>query len=408
MVIENEKGKKTYTLFINRKKPRVLENLVFSETETEELSMYVVSYDSILFKGNEITESGNVKNYITLDFLGKKSVSNVFSKMVSCYDSQQIPIFVPGSLCASGQHAYGIVYDPPCSYHGWQAASPDYWSTQYTFTIYACDDGLPEHIFGITPIGGGGSGNPIGPCGNIIKENVRAKELFEKTVVKNRNDSMKATITTDGVEKGFIWGKDSNGNYKVGNIFVGTANGLTGMPMTDPNFVAEAFNHNHIDTGYEVLSAGDLYWFQKTNKLNSFFKYYFSNGYAGSDYVYTIVDNFNFQQLQSNYPEGQYASPDGGWNTASSIGKDAEKVEEFFYKMMGKTDEEAYELAMAYVIGKYGLGVGLSKRDPSTGNFEPIFVKETEITIITGNPLDPNASTITIKGYEKTSNCNLN
>lgn len=78
-----------------------------------------------------------------------------------------------------------------------------------------------------------------------------------------------------------------------------------------------------------------------------------------------------------------------------SIGKDFNLVYNYFFSVSKKSDEESMELATAFVIGKYGMGIGISKKD-SSGNFNPIYVKELP------DPTDPTKII-----YKETIDCNL-
>ncbi|QQV03645.1 MULTISPECIES: hypothetical protein [Chryseobacterium] len=62
---------------------------------------------------------------------------------------------------------------------------------------------------------------------------------------------------------------------------------------------------------------------------------------------------------------------------------------------MGKSKNESFELATAYILKKYNSGVCLSKRD-ANGDFKPIFIEEQR---------DPNNSKKKI--YNRTENCNF-
>lgn len=255
--------------------------------------------------------------------------------------------------------------------------------------------------------GGPGDGGELldTPCANIISENIKAKNFLNNSVIKAKDSTMKVGIASATVEKGFIFGKDSNGVYKTSEIYLGTSSSQVDLPPTHPDFTAEGGFHNHTNDVYEVSSPGDVYWFMQNNYTNNNFDYYYTNGALGSTYAYVITNQADFDQFPLSYPPSQYFTTDNnGWKPNSTIGIDYDYVLQYF-KKSGKTDEESNELAQAYVIGKYSMGMGLSKKD-SNGNFQPIFVKEIVSQVPVGDPFNP-FSYITIKSYQKTSDCNL-
>jgi hypothetical protein len=64
--------------------------------------------------------------------------------------------------------------------------------------------------------------------------------------------------------------------------------------------------------------------------------------------------------------------------------------------LVGKSDDEAFEIALAFVLQNHNIGITLNKMD-SNGNFTPIFVN---------SYIELSDPTKTI--YTKTTNCNLN
>jgi hypothetical protein len=267
--------------------------------------------------------------------------------------------------------------------------------------------GMP--FYRIAP-GCGGNVNPNlpeldTPCQKIITENLNAKALLNQTEISTQNGIMTTGISTSTVEKAFIFGKNPVGQYKASNIILGASSGAqVSLPPTDPNFTAEGGIHNHTNAVYEVPSPGDIYWFMQNNYQNSNFDYYFVNGALGSTYAFLITNQADFDSFPLTKPPSQYFdSTTQSWNITKDIGVDFENVYKYFRRIEGKTEEESTELATAFVISKYNMGMGLSKKD-TNGNFNPIFVKEVEQQISTGDPSNP---IITIKTYQKTSDCNL-
>ncbi|MEC5172346.1 hypothetical protein [Chryseobacterium nepalense] len=131
------------------------------------------------------------------------------------------------------------------------------------------------------------------------------------------------------------------------------------------------------------------------NKENGNFTTLFVLTATGGIYNLMIADYAKFNSFLTNLPISSNIDPeDGHWKPGTSIRNDFNKVEREFIKQ-SKTEDEAFALAHAYVLQKYNTGMTISKQD-SSGNFKPIFVKETK------NPTDPNKA-----NYEQTQDCNL-
>ena len=411
LLIENENQTKTYTFKIERNPPSSLfENLVLKDIGNGEYDAYISQYDSILLQ-NENPSPNDIQNYFNFNYIGKKT--DVFERYTTCNYTLTSQVYVEGHLCVEGLHSFGQA----CAYSGTSnAATQGYYTTEFTTIYYDCqsDTSGPG---GENPGGGPGGGSldtgddvpttpypPINnnnvpnPCQKIVSENVNAKNLLAKSPMSSQNTAMKATISTDANEKAFIFGKNSRGLYKTSDIITGTNGYNVQMPATNDNFTVEGGVHNHTNSVYEVPSPGDIYWFMHNNAQEGFFNYYYTNGALGSEYVFVITNPTSFNNFAENYPQSEYfdwATTD--WKKTEKIGKDAENVYTYFKDSLGKSDEESMELAMAFVIGKYGMGIGLSKKDAS-GNFQPIYVQE--LTYIS----NPNSNN---KIYQKTTDCNL-
>jgi len=404
LVIENANHNKTYTFKIERTPiSSVFENLVLKDLGNGEYDAYIAQYDDSILQ-NENPSSSDVENHFQLNYIGKKT--NVFGRYAICSYTAVIQVYVPAASCAENLHSYGEA----CIYTGTSGGATQGYSTnQYTTVYYDCEEG-----------GSGGTGNPNGPgggldngeistspypnnssqnpCNKITSENANAKTLLSKSVVSSKNTTMTATISTDTNEKAFVFGKNSRGNYQASDIFVGANGYNVQMPATHDDFFVEGGAHNHPNSVYEVPSPGDIYWFMHNNSENPGFKYYYTNGASGSTYVFVITNQTAFNSFATNYPQNEYFdfNPEVlNWKTTESIGQDENNVYKYFRHTLGKSQEESMELATAFVIGKYGMGIGISKKDAS-GNFQPIYVKE--ITY----PNEPGKKT-----YEKTTECNL-
>lgn len=406
LLIEDENQNKTYTFKIERNPSSPLfENLVLKDIGNGEYEAYISQYDNAILQKENPTNN-DVNNHFQINYVGKKG-DEVFGKYATCTYTITSTFYVPG-VCTGHGHQTG---DPDCTCNGTncQPAGPGYNATQYTTIYYDCESGTSGSG---DPNGGGVSGgsdpgdvptspypntnNNPSPCVKIVSENTKVKTIFTKSIISAKNTTMKATITTDTIEKAFIFGKNDRGVDKTSDIINGVNGYNVQMPSTHDDFTVEGGFHNHTNEVYEVPSPGDIYWFMHNNSDEPSFQYYFTNGALGSSYVYVITNPTDFNNFATTYPQSTYFdSTTTDWKSTESIGIDAEKAYKYFKDTQAKSDEESMELAMAFVIGKYDMGLGISKKD-SSGDFQPIFVKEI---------IDPTDSSK--KTYEKTTDCNL-
>lgn len=419
LYIEDGEENKTYTFKIVRAENNsgILENLVLKDIGNSEFEAYISTYDNVAVQNYANLSLEEIKSHVTITPIGKVNGSDIFGRMNanSCQItaiSNMYDVYVPGTTCASYlHHTFSQLVE--CQ-HDVKPTS-GYYNTITEYTTYdSCQSGGSTTGNGSGTVntgpynggynGSGGFGLLDDPCVNIKQENIKAKNLLNIPVVKAQDSIMKIGISTSTIEKAFTFGKDSTGTYQVSAIINGPAGGgAVSMPATNPNFTTEGGGHNHDTTTYDVPSTGDIYWFHTVHTTNPHFNYYYTNGAnTGAEYVYVITNPTDFANFPTTYSVATYFDPTGGWKSNASIGKDFDLVEAYFLNV-GKSDEEAKELAQAFVIGKYNMGVGISKKD-STGNFQPIFVEEISNYVPTGNPSLP---LITVKTYQLTTTCNL-
>ncbi|WP_157450636.1 hypothetical protein [Chryseobacterium sp. CCH4-E10] len=234
--------------------------------------------------------------------------------------------------------------------------------------------------------------HPNNPCEKANQANIKAKELLNQAKINAAITTAGATVATDPFEKGFNFGTKDDGSYTTGDIKVGTESGIN-LPPTDYEFTVTGSLHTHNGDAYECFAPNDFYIFQTANKYNANFSTAFVLGSSGGMYNIFITDLTKFKNFKNNYPKADYI--DGAaWKEGSSIEIDFKKVKRHFEKH-GKTDDEAFALAQAYVLRKYDTGMSISKKLPN-GSFKTLFVKESK---------DPNDLNETI--YEQTDDCNL-
>ncbi|BEV06692.1 hypothetical protein [Chryseobacterium gambrini] len=302
-------------------------------------------------------------------------------------------------------------------------------STTLVFTYPDPETGVV--IYGY-PEGGGGGGTPLpipdpDPCGlsrafyrvapnctgNTVLEDPckklklnlqKAKQMMDNSVVKAKNDAMTATIATDTAEKGMYWGYNSSGQMMTSNIFDMSVN-YGGIPISSTLFtpIGSAHNHNGPDL-YTNFSPADIIGFNITNHSFPTINHTFANGADGSLYVLTIESQLAYDDYANQYPMSTIDAPSptnphgtGDWKKGTDI-----RVEEDFllryFNDLGKTADEAMDLAMGYLIEKYNMGIMISKKG-TDGNFHPIQVEKVETT-------DPTTGE-TVVSYQKNNPCNL-
>ena len=230
------------------------------------------------------------------------------------------------------------------------------------------------------------------PCEKVKQANLKAKALLEQKIIKDSITNATATITTDEFEKGFNFGTKIDGTYTTGNVKTGTTTGIN-LPPTDYEFTVIGSLHTHQGDTYECFAPNDFYIFAAANKYNANFTTMFTYGSSGGVYNVYITDLTKFKTFRDNYPKADYITKEA-WKIGSSIEFDFSNVKKKFEKQ-GKTDDEAFALAQAFVLKKYNTGMSISKKQ-ADGSFKSIFVNESK---------DPNDSNKTV--YEQTDNCNL-
>jgi hypothetical protein len=236
---------------------------------------------------------------------------------------------------------------------------------------------------------------PKTPCENVVTENEKAKTILNGSIVKAQKEAMTLTITTDTNEKYFSFGKDVNGQYRTSGIIIGANGSSVTHQTTNPDFTVEGGGHTHTTEVYNVPSPGDIYGLSDANKSNSSYDYDYVFAPDGSAYVLTISNQNDFDNFSTTYPKSDYLDlVTQDWEVGSSVSTDYRDAILQFQTSV-KSDDESYELGMAFVIAKYNMGIALSKMDGS-GNFIPLYVKTT---------LDPNDNTKNL--YTKTTDCNL-
>ena len=235
------------------------------------------------------------------------------------------------------------------------------------------------------------------PCENITSKNTKAKEFIEKTKAAQRKTEITSTLSTDTEEKGFSYGVDSSGLEQVTAVKNGTGGNAVDVEVSNPNFFVVGAAHTHPTSVYNVPSTGDIYNFYTARATNNKFSFYHTFAQNDNEYAFTIADQSKFDDFTTNYPKADYL--DGAkWKSGTTIAND------FYFivnqlKNSGKDVDDAYDLAMAYVLKKYDTGIAMSKKD-SNGNYKAMFVQENIYPVTIGTTI------VIVKTYESTNTCN--
>ncbi|GAA4149247.1 hypothetical protein GCM10022217_00910 [Chryseobacterium ginsenosidimutans] len=291
LLMEDEKRKKTYTFKIDREinGALALENLVLTESGNGYFDAAIIKYAPQLLNSKQNLTNEQVNQYITIDYLGKKSSAEIFSKIQTCYTTVQQQMYVPGSTCASSDHhQYG---DSSCQLSGWQAASPGYWTTSYTFIMYSCDDGMPGGGFVTIPTGGGG-GDPNSSGLDDLCVQLESTSLG----IADKITDLKGKVTLK-TETGYIEKTDGSFDYKDIAATNSNSNSLT---LGDPTADMTGYLHTHVNDfedsegrmriGFKIFSPADVIYFNQMVGLAQ------QNGIPlNSIYAVMVSANVNYQ-----------------------------------------------------------------------------------------------------------------
>ena len=208
-------------------------------------------------------------------------------------------------------------------------------------------------------VGGGGSTPqtiPTDPCADAQMGSTHATNLSQKSNFTSAKTNIIAAAAFDKKEHGVTFGRDASGNITVSNITNGSENWGTVPNLTG----AFADLHNHPNLG--PPSSGDLYGFIDKSVKNSSFetRYILTNN--GPVYALTVTNieqaiNFNSTHPRVPPPAGTNFEP----NFPDEILNEINEMRQSY----GVTDE----MAMAFVMEKYKMGVALLKQD-SNGDFK--------------------------------------
>jgi hypothetical protein len=360
-------------------------------------TLIIKTWDSQVLS-KRILSKGKVIKTIDLKKLSKTNKNSTINKTNGCYmvTDQYWEV-----QCDVEQVGDAWVFRGTC----------DSWELVWESSAYeVCDNSQNECEFSSNPncecemYGLGCNNNPPAdppadppktPCENTVSENNNAKTRINNPIVNSQVGIMTQSITTDTNEKSFVFGKDSNGQYQTSAINTGGSSSVSSV-ISNLGFTPEGIAHTHTADLYDAPSTGDIYQLSESNAYNSNIDYQYTFAADGSKYVLTITNQNDFDFFSTAYPKSDYYdATTHGWKSGSSILLEFNEVHQQMLAS-GKSDDESYEIAMAFVLSNHNMGITLNKMD-NNGNFISIFVNAYT---------DPHDPTKTI--YSKTTNCNLN
>ncbi len=248
---------------------------------------------------------------------------------------------------------------------------------------------LDPYVLRVQPCENGPGWTPLPsltPCQKAIEGAKQASLILRQQLIQSHKVTMTTNIETATSEKMFLFGKVNSNDiaFTASPIITGPDNaGAVGIPPTWPGMTVFGGAHTHTPIGYNAPSAGDIYLFMQNNSINSEFNFLFTFSQNNNNYVFTITKPSSFTLFAQNFPYNNYFDmEEGNWKNGTLLRESYENVKTYFVDI-GKSEDEAVELAMAYVMEKWDMGISIAKQD-SNGDFKPFFVRETP------DPSNPN------------------
>jgi hypothetical protein len=196
------------------------------------------------------------------------------------------------------------------------------------------------------------------PCGKARAAAVKATGFSQDTVFTKAIQQLQ-WIARDGKEHNVAFGKDVNGSIITSAI--STGNKISAKLGSVINKFADLHNH----PGNTPPSSGDIYGLIDQASSNHLFETRYIITPAGTVYALVITDLLQARDFNTTYP----GEPNPGYQP-----KFPEVIVDAIIDMKGVYDLNE-EMAMAYVLEYYKMGIALLKQD-NKGNFIPLNVDE--------------------------------
>lgn len=224
------------------------------------------------------------------------------------------------------------------------------------------------------------------PCDSNYK--VMGDSLYaflQKPEFQDSLNKFKINTAADTVEKAISFGKElTTGLFKAtkikdkpdsgfGNYQINLINSFPGMKIFK-------MMHFHTSSGYACFSAGDFYSLEGLfahSNYNQITSHYVYSAFDSSFFAMEIEDSTLYAKYVSLHPIGSTMDPiTHGFDTATNIGKDFDKVNNYLYNFGGLNDDDARTQAMAFVMSKYNTGLVMFRQRKGENKFTKINTKE--------------------------------
>ncbi len=200
---------------------------------------------------------------------------------------------------------------------------------------------------------------PIDPCIESQSNSIKAKIFSKSNIYSKAIANIKNAFSNDSLEHAISFGKDVSGNNIISAMSTGSGHS-TGLEIID-NMFADIHNH----TKETPPSSGDLYGFINMATENRHYETRYIITANGIVYALVIIDLQTARNFVIKYPKVT--------NPGYQPGFPDSLVDEF--NELKGIYAASDEMAMAFILGKYNVGVALLKQDDH-GNFKRLNTKK--------------------------------
>lgn len=206
---------------------------------------------------------------------------------------------------------------------------------------------------------------PTDPCAEALVGSTHATNLSRNSKFDSAKRKIIDATAFDKNEHAVTFGRDASGDITVSGI----SNNGTQNSGSVPNLTG-AFADLHKHTNLKPPSSGDLYGFIDKSKNNSSFETRYILTDNGTVYAFTLINIEQAKEFDKNNPRVPNPPPFEP-DFPDKINNEINEMRQIY----GATDE----MAMAFVMEKYKMGVALLKQD-SNGDFKRLnTIENTEI-----------------------------
>ncbi|KFF01322.1 hypothetical protein IX39_12120 [Chryseobacterium formosense] len=237
-----------------------------------------------------------------------------------------------------------------------------------TYAIIAHKQDSGTNPPGGTAGGGGGSSSPPDdpndpddPCEKTKAATSLATALANESKFKQGLNDVKIL---DGKEHGVVFGS-VNGVFESTAVQHGSAHSVNlqhsyNLPVASLHYHT---NNNHPSSVGDIYSLIGAY-----NDFNSYSTFYITSP-NGSVYAIAVTDPSAMSQFLTDYPPSYSINPDG--STAVNFPQPLNDLYHDVAFDYNSNTQVSYEVAMAYMLDTYNVGIALMKMD-SSGNFQKL------------------------------------